>query len=463
MVKKDHSGFKSFSFSGAGNIKLPLTYGEIDFMRKKIIRNLILICFILLGISQGWRLFSFSFQSEALDEATVDDLIFLHHSVGRNWLNHSLHNALLAKDFINERNDIYYGTDLNPDTGRPDSLAPTPGDLTNMNHWILWFNDYLHHVINHDCNTGINRIIMFKSCYPISNIDSDGTEPGDPFSSAKTLTNYKSVYRHPNEPGHTYSHSGYTYKPLFQVFSENPDILFIPVTAPPQHYTATTDEKAHRARMFNNWLKNEALDTYNTMYPGRNNVAVFDLFDVLAYPDDHTTHPNRLRAEYGGASGNSHPNDAGNAEATRVFATNSNNFINEAWSDFQGLSIFIDIKANGSDGPLYLNEGNVLSLSLNFEPGSSIGQNADCWILVKTSYSPPNRWYHYDMTTRTWEPGVMATYQDALFDLEPKEIPITSGLPIGSYEFIFGVDLNMNGSVDKAQAYFDKVQVIINP
>jgi hypothetical protein len=90
---------------------------------------------------------------------------------------------LLAKDYIDERNDIYYNTDVLPDNGRPDSLAPEPGDYTNMNHWILWFNNYLECVKNHGCTDGFNKIIMFKSSYPISNIIRDGTEPGDPFSS----------------------------------------------------------------------------------------------------------------------------------------------------------------------------------------------------------------------------------------------------------------------------------------
>ena len=92
---------------------------------------------------------------------TNDDLIFIHHSVGRNWLSHSLHDALLAKSYIDERNDIYYDIDVLPDSGRPDSLAPVPGDKTSMHHWILWFNDYYDGIRNHGCADGFNRIIMF--------------------------------------------------------------------------------------------------------------------------------------------------------------------------------------------------------------------------------------------------------------------------------------------------------------
>jgi uncharacterized repeat protein (TIGR01451 family) len=276
-------------------------------------------------------------QSNIYPAANNDDLVFIHHSCGNNWLNNSLHDALLTKDYIDERNDIYYGTTMSPDPGRPSSLGGTPGDNTNMNHWIRWFNDYLNGVKSHGSADGFNRIIMFKSCYPISNIGSDGTEPGDPFSSSQTTANYKAVYRHPDGSGNTYTDGGYTYKPLEDIFAENPDTLFIPVTAPPRHYApsdATNDTEAHRARTFNDWLKNDWLASYNAAHPGLNNVAVFDWFDVLTYADDHADHPNRLKAEYGGESGNSHPNSTANAYSTQIFATDPDNFIDTAWDAF---------------------------------------------------------------------------------------------------------------------------------
>jgi len=271
------------------------------------------------------------------DNNTEDDLIFIHHSCGSNWLSNSLHDALIDKDYIDERNDITYNIDLSPDSSRPDSLSPTPGHKTNMHHWILWFNDYLNGVISHGCNNGINKIIMFKSCYPASNIESDGNEPGDPFASSKTITNYKAVFRHPNGPGHTYSHNNYIYKSLEDIFAENPDILFIPVTAPPRHYApsdATNDAQAHRARQFNNWLKNEWLNNYNSANPDLHNVAVFDWFDILSYPDSHSSHPNRLKSEYGGDGGNSHPNSDANYYSTQIFALNPNSFLDNSWTAF---------------------------------------------------------------------------------------------------------------------------------
>lgn len=263
-----------------------------------------------------------------------DDLVFIHHSVGSNWLYAGLETALLAKPYIDERNDISYGTTIAPDPGRPASLGAVPGDQTNMNHWIFWFNDYLGSIKAQGSATGHNRIVMFKSCYPISNVWGDESGSGDPFSAEQTLANYKAVYRHPT--GGEYTHNGRTYYALEDIFAANPDVLFIPVTAPPLHYApadATTNENAHRARLFNNWLKNEWLPAYNAAHPGLDNVAVFDFFDVLAYADNHSLHPNRLREEYGGASGDSHPNEAGSDAATARFA-GAGAFLDSAWAAF---------------------------------------------------------------------------------------------------------------------------------
>lgn len=261
--------------------------------------------------------------------------VFIHHSVGQDWLERGLTTALNQKAYIGEVHDITYGTSLPPDSGRPASLGSVPGDLTDMQHWVLWFNDYMAGVRGHDCSSGFNTVIMFKSCFPNSDVYEDGTEPGDPFGD-RTVTNYRAVYRHPGGSGQTYEFDGRTYRPLEDIFAAHPDILFIPVTAPPLSWGESSDANAHRARTFNDWLKDQWLPSYNDAHPGLNNVAVFDLFGELAYPDDHASHPNRLRQEYGGDSGDSHPNAAGDAHASDVFANNAPNFLDEAWALFDG-------------------------------------------------------------------------------------------------------------------------------
>ncbi|MBN2201992.1 hypothetical protein JW777_08580 [bacterium] len=274
----------------------------------------------------------------------TNDCVFIHHSCGSNWLSNSLEAALIAKDYIDERNDITYGTVVSPDGGRP-ALLGTAGDNTNMNHWIRWFNDYLGGVRSHGCATGFNRIVMFKSCYPISNVSGAGTEPGDPFSGTQTIANYKAAYRHYNGPGNTYSNGGYIYLPLEDIFAANPDILFVPVTAPSQTpYDDTNEDNARRARQFNDWLKNEWLPSYHAANPGLDNVAVLDWFDFLAYPDGHLTDPNFTKVEYrqNEFGSDSHPNATANSASTIEFITREGNFLDSAWTAFSTNSVRVE-------------------------------------------------------------------------------------------------------------------------
>ncbi len=321
----------------------------------------------------------------AASPSRADDLVFVHHSVGSNWLSNSLHAALLAKDYIDRRNDVTYGTSLSPDPGRPASLGSVPGDSTNMNHWILWFNDYLQRLKVHGVTTAVNRIVMFKSCYPISNITSDGSEPGDPFSSSQTLANYMAVYRHPAGAGGTYVHGGISYKPLEDIFAENPDTLFVPVTAPPLAWTATTDAAARRARVFNTWLKETWLPAYRSRHPGLDNVAVFDLFDVLAYPDSDAAYADRLKGEYGGSTSDSHPNAAGSSAATQAFASGAGNALDSAWAAFSDATParFTLTVARSGGG-----DGTVTSSPAGIGCGSDCAETFDAGSTVRLTPAP---------------------------------------------------------------------------
>lgn len=258
-----------------------------------------------------------------------DDLVFIHHSCGENWLNSGLHDALLAKKYIDERNDITYGVGVPVDAGRPASLGDVAGELTDMHHWVLWFNDYLTGVLTHGSANGVNRIVVFKSCFPNSHVDDNGTEPGNPFSDWKTLANYKAVYRHPAGPGNRFEHDGQTYLALEDVFAKHPDTLFVAITAPPECWQDSDAAIGARARAFNEWLTNEWLPVYRER-TGLHNVAVYDWFDVLACPKSDRAHANQLRGDYGGGSGDSHPNNAANVHSTRLFTA----FLDDAWNAF---------------------------------------------------------------------------------------------------------------------------------
>jgi hypothetical protein len=122
-----------------------------------------------------------------------------------------------------------------------------------------------------------------------------------------------------------------------------------------------------------------------------------------------------------------------------------------------------DIKANGSDGPITITQSDPLIVTIDFDAGIQTGEEADWWVLMKTSDPKPNNWYYFDMPTRSWMLGRSPTRQGSLFDVSSKKVPKTSGLAPGTYTFYFAVDMVMNGSIDVGQAYYDKVKVTINP
>ena len=127
-------------------------------------------------------------------------------------------------------------------------------------------------------------------------------------------------------------------------------------------------------------------------------------------------------------------------------------------ADFRALlplPIVPDIKANGSDGPLNISRFNNLSITVELDP-DYVDENADWWVLADT----PMGWYHYVLPSG-WAPGQNVTHQGPLFDLPSHEVLNMSGLPIGSYTFYFGVDMDMNGLLDIDQIYYDSVDVSI--
>jgi len=292
--------------------------------------------------------FQTSVENTGVTAPFMDDFIYLHHLFGTDWLTNGLIDELNTKGYIDEINDIFWETDIEPDIDRPDSLAPTPGAKMNMNHWVFWFNDYLGGIKYFDSEDGVNRIIMFNSNYAASLITSDGTQPGDPFSPEKTIANYKALFHKYstcdyytsqtscegagcywyNDACHStsdetydiYTNNDYDYYALEDIFALNPNTLFIINTAPPYGTDGTDDAEAHRARMFNNWLKNDWLMSYNKKYPDNHNVLVWDWFDLLANPDDAPIYPNRLKTEYSHIVGTPLVNALGYTDSTTSFS-----------------------------------------------------------------------------------------------------------------------------------------------
>jgi hypothetical protein len=239
--------------------------------------------------------------------ASTVKLIFVHHSCGENWLDDD-HGGLGRA--LGENN--YFVSDSNYGWG-PDSI----GDRTDITDWPEWFTGpnssrYLAALYaESEQNSwytrtlpdpgGENQIIMFKSCYPNSNLEGSPTDP-PARGEGLTVSNAKAIY---NE--------------LLTHFATRPDKLFIVITAPP----VQEPTYAANARAFNTWLVQDWL----TGYEG-NNVAVFDFYNVLTGPDNHhRSHDGAIEyiTNRGGdtlyypTNGDDHPSPTGNRKATEEF------------------------------------------------------------------------------------------------------------------------------------------------
>jgi hypothetical protein len=234
-------------------------------------------------------------------------LIFIHHSTGENWLADD--NGQLGRK-LGENN--YFVSDTNYGWG-PDGI----GDRTDIPNWPEWFTSpesgrILKAVYSESGRHspysrsltdpgGENEIVMFKSCFPNSDLEGKPTDRparGD----GLTVSNAKAIY---NE--------------LLTYFATRPDKLFVVITAPPLQ----DPTHARNARAFNNWLVHDWLSSY----AGRN-VAVFDFYNVLTGPKNHHRFVNSSIehvTERGGdtlhypSDGDDHPSQAGNRKATAEF------------------------------------------------------------------------------------------------------------------------------------------------
>ena len=109
----------------------------------------------------------------------------------------------------------------------------------------------------------------------------------------------------------------------------------------------------------------------------------------------------------------------------------------------------LDIKANGSDGPV--TPIGDLSITVALDSGCSASV-ADWWIIVST----PSGWEYYDLSLGDYTPGLMPSLQGvSLVDFGSSEIFNTSGLGAGTYTYYFAVDLG------GGQLFFDSVVVNI--
>ena len=115
-----------------------------------------------------------------------------------------------------------------------------------------------------------------------------------------------------------------------------------------------------------------------------------------------------------------------------------------------------DIKANGSDEPITLNQSDTLTLTVALDNNGQT-DNSDWWLAADTPFGL------YFYTFYGWRPYPVPVHQGQLFYLDSYEVfsrPV-SGLPAGTYTLYFGVDTVMDGDVTWDSVYYDTVEVNI--
>lgn len=247
-------------------------------------------------------------------------LIFIHHSTGENWL--SDYDGGLG---IALRNNNYFVSDTNYGWG-PDSI----GDLTDTGHWWLWFSgpdsstylnalfwessrhsDYSRLMQNPG---GPNEIILFKSCFPNSNLTG---HPNDPATTGNNPLRGQDC----GSAHHTLANAKGIYNDLLSFFTTRQGKLFVVITAPPLTEYDTDAQSAANARAFNNWLVQDWLKNYT-----HRNVVVFDFYNVLT-SNSGTRHSN----DAGSPEGNHHRIWNGSAQHIQTVERNTSAYAQDDW------------------------------------------------------------------------------------------------------------------------------------
>lgn len=278
-------------------------------------------------------------------------LLFIHHSSGENWLadwNGGLGIAL--------RGNNYAVSDTNYGWGPAVGNDNTPlGDLTDIGHWWIWFRsprsgEFMDQVYQENGQhaeysrlegipSGENKILMFKSCFPNSNLQGNLNDP------IPSIGNNPLRGESSGSEFHTVANAKGIYLDLLEYFRTRPDKLFIVVTAPP----VSDPTYAANARAFNEWLVNDWLDGYS-----QTNVFVFDFYNVLTsnggntYTSDlnqmggnhhrwweggiqHQIQISQDTTAYASNREDDHPTDAGNKKATAEFVP----LLNHAYQEWK--------------------------------------------------------------------------------------------------------------------------------
>ena len=115
---------------------------------------------------------------------------------------------------------------------------------------------------------------------------------------------------------------------------------------------------------------------------------------------------------------------------------------------------FVDIKANGEDGPLNVSPGTTITLTASVNPGELEGVTHDWWLMARRNEETKYWWTISGEWIQSAAP--VRAYEGALLEIDSFEI--TSGsIPSGTWGFTFAVD-EQNGSYEGT--YKDHLRIV---
>ncbi len=243
------------------------------------------------------------------------DLVFLHHSIGGQWLADPADTAAASQTDANG-GGLRRALEKQGYRVQNATYGSRLGEKTDLFDWLPKFSGHMDEVLRIAHQDAVlpedrrNRIVLFKSCFPNNYFRAQGAEPGNPNGPELTVANAKASFR-----------------ALLPVFAGSPDTLFVFVTTPPVAPSSPERlgkvllkrllarpsaaqmavEEAQLARQFHDWIV--APDGWLASYASKN-VVVFDYYAVL------TKQGRSLFSEYPSGNGDSHPSTVGNQAAT---------------------------------------------------------------------------------------------------------------------------------------------------
>ncbi len=215
------------------------------------------------------------------------DVIFLHHSVGHNIIEQGNLRQHLEQFGFSLWDQDYISIGLTGPDGLPAGYSyDIPGDNTNPDGLVRIFQQPVFELpVNAFSALLQHEVIVFKSCFPNSDIQDDAS-----------LEFRKQEYLK-----------------IRQQIDQHPDRIFILLTTPPLNPAGTDMNAARRARELANWLVSAE---YTGGHP---NLYVFDLFDLLAEKDPASPEFNMLQKAFREGT-DSHPNALANQRIAPLLA-----------------------------------------------------------------------------------------------------------------------------------------------